>query len=145
MRWSAQIKRDAITVRKLKKGEKDYTKFLDRDGLRGARIGVARQYLGKDEKAKSNYRSAPKNLKDGGATLIDVTFPTVEDFGKWAKTLQILLYEFKADLNKYLAARNGSQYKTLAELIKYNEDNKDREMPLFGQELFQRIGKQAAI
>jgi amidase len=52
-----------------------------------------------------------------------------------------LLYEFKTDLNKYLAGRR-SPYKTLADLIKFNEENKEREMPLFGQELFLQSQKQ---
>ncbi len=126
-------KRDAITAES-KKGEKDYTKFLDPNGLRGARIGVARQFVGNTAKQKEIFESHLEVLKSHGATLIDVTF--TEDFGKLGdERLQILLYEFKTDLNKYLAERR-SPYKTLADLIKFNEDNKDREMPLFGQELF---------
>ena len=125
-------KTDAITSQSTK-GQKDYTKFLDKNGLRGARIGVARQHFGRNEKRVKIYESHLQVLKDGGATLIDVTLPTIKDFG--SDQTAILLYEFKADLNKYLAQRN-SQYKTLADLIKFNEENKDREMPLFGQELF---------
>ncbi len=126
-------KRDQITEES-KKGEKDYTKFLDSNGLRGARIGVARQFAGADGKPKEIFESHLEVLRTGGAVLFDVTFS--EDFGKLADDrLQILLYEFKTDLNKYLAER-GSPYKTLADLIKFNEENKGREMPLFGQELF---------
>ncbi|MBA3784502.1 MAG: hypothetical protein H0X15_03030 [Acidobacteria bacterium] len=66
--------------------------------------------------------------------MIDITFPG--DFSKLADDrLQVLLYEFKTDVNKYLAERRAP-YKTLADLIKFNEENKQREMPLFGQELF---------
>jgi amidase len=73
-------------------------------------------------------------LKAAGAILIDITFPF--DYSKVSNDrLQVLLYEFKTDLNIYLAERN-SPYKTLADLIKFNEENKEREMPLFGQELF---------
>ena len=126
-------KADATTLQS-KKGAKDYTKFLDKDGLRGARIGVARQFIGNNAKSKEIFESHLKVLKTGGATLIDVAFS--EDFGKMGDDrLNVLLYEFKTDLNKYLAERR-SPYKTLADLIKYNDDNKDREMPLFGQELF---------
>ena len=128
-------KRDATTFES-KKGEKDYTKFLDADGLRGARIGVARQFVGTNAKPKELFESNLEALKNGGATLIDVNF--TEDYGKLADDrLLVLLYEFKTDLNKYLAER-GSAYKTLAELIKFNEENKAREMPLFGQELFEQ-------
>jgi len=126
-------KADTTTLQS-KKGAKDYTKFLDKDGLRGARIGVARQFIGNNAKSKEIFNSHLEVLKAGGATLIDVKFS--EDFGKMGDDrLNVLLYEFKTDLNKYLAER-GSPYKTLADLIKYNDENKDREMPLFGQELF---------
>ncbi|MDQ3180764.1 MAG: amidase [Acidobacteriota bacterium] len=126
-------KRDAITAES-KKGEKDYKKFLNKDGLRGARIGVARQFAGSSAKPKEIFESHLEVLEAGGATLIDVTFPV--DFSKLSDDrLQVLLYEFKTDLNKYLAERR-SPYKTLADLIKFNEENKEREMPLFGQELF---------
>lgn len=127
-------KRDAATADADKRGEKDYAKFLDKDGLRGARIGAARQFVGSDAKQKEIFQSHLEVLKAGGATLIGVTFP--EDFSKLNDDrLQVLLYEFKTDLNKYLAERR-SPYKTLADLIKFNEANKEREMPLFGQELF---------
>ena len=128
-------KRDASTAES-KKGRKDYTKFLDANGLRGARIGVARQFVGTNAKQKELFESNLENLKSGGATLIDVNF--TEDYGKMSDDrLLVLLYEFKTDLNKYLAERGGA-YKTLADLIKFNEENKARELPLFGQELFEQ-------
>ena len=127
--------RDAITVES-KKGATDYTKFLDKNGLRGARIGVARQFLGTDAAVKQIMEAHFAVLQAQGATLVDVTFS--ENLGKLGDDrLQVLLYEFKTDVNKYLAAR-GVKYKTLADLIKYNEENKAREMPLFGQELFEQ-------
>lgn len=127
-------KADSETISANKKGEKDYAKFLIADGLRGARIGVARQFAGNNAKQKETFDAHLENLKAGGATLIDVTFR--EDFNKLAnERLQVLLYEFKTDLNRYLAERR-SPHKTLADLIKFNEENKEREMPLFGQELF---------
>jgi amidase len=106
---------------------------LDKNGLRGARIGVARQFFGRNAKMDAVLEPHLQALANGGATLIDVAFQTIPNFGD--DELNILLYEFKANLNKYLAQRN-SPYKTLADLIKFNEENKDREMPLFGQELF---------
>jgi amidase len=128
-------KRDSITSDS-KKGLKDYTKFLDRDGLRGARLGVARQFIGNNAEVKKIMEAHFELLKASGATLIDVTFS--ENLSKLADDrLQVLLYEFKTDLNKYLAAR-GAKYKTLADLIKFNEENKEKEMPLFGQELFEQ-------
>lgn len=125
-------KRDAITAQS-KNGQKDYTTFLNKDGLRGARIGVVRQFFGKNEKLKSLIEPQLKMLEANGAALVDVAFPNVPNFGD--DELSLLLYEFKADLNDYLAKRK-SPYKTLADLIKFNEENKTQEMPLFGQELF---------
>jgi amidase len=125
-------KADSITSQSAKSA-KDYTKFLDKDGLRGMRIGVGRQYFGKNAKVDAVIEPHLQVLKDGGANLIDVQFPTLNKFGD--AEFEVLLYEFKADLNKYLAQRN-SPYKTLADLIKFNEDNRQREMPYFGQEIF---------
>lgn len=111
----------------------DYTQYLQKDGLKGARIGVARQYFGRNSRVDKVLETALQALKDGGATLVDVNFPTMGKFGD--AEYQVLLYEFKEDLNKYLAARGG-QYKSLADLIKFNEDNKEKEMPYFGQDIF---------
>jgi amidase len=125
-------KTDAITSQATK-GEKDYTRFLKKDGLKGMRIGVARQFFGRNAKIDAVIEPNLQVLKDGGATLIDVQFPTLQKFGD--AEFEVLLYEFKADLNKYLTGRN-SQYKTLKDLIDFNEENADREMPYFGQEIF---------
>lgn len=125
-------KNDSITSQS-SKGEKDYTRFLQKDGLRGARIGVGRQYFGRIDKIDKLIEPQLDVLKSGGATLIDVQFENLNKFGD--AEFEVLLYEFKEDLNKYLAQRN-SPYKTLADLIKFNEDNREKEMPYFGQEIF---------
>lgn len=126
-------KADPATAETDKKGAKDYTKFLDAGGLKGARLGVAMQFTTRPE-TKAFYLGFINKLRDAGAMLIDVTF--TPDYSKIStQRTDVLLYEFKTDLNKYLAAR-GSKYKTLEELIKFNDENKDRELPLFGQELF---------
>lgn len=125
-------KTDAITSQAAK-GEKDYTKFLQKDGLKGARIGVARQYFGRNARVDTLLEAQLKILKDNGATLVDVTFPTLQKFGD--AEYEVLLYEFKEDLNKYLANRGG-KYKTLKDLIDFNNQNADKEMPYFGQEIF---------
>ncbi len=111
----------------------DYTQYLQKDGLKGARIGVARQYFGRSARVDAVLESALQVLKDNGATLFDVNFATNGKFGD--AEYQVLLYEFKDGLNKYLAARGG-KYRSLADLIKFNEENKDREMPYFGQDIF---------
>ena len=130
---TAVDKRDSATAQNAKKSEKDYTKFLQKDGLKGARIGIARQYFGKNDRVDKVLENQIQILKDGGAILVDVNFLTLQDFGD--AEYEVLLYEFKADLNKYLAERN-SPYKTLKDLIEFNEKNKAKEMPYFGQEIF---------
>lgn len=115
------------------KQKKDYTQFLQKDGLKGMTIGVARQYFGRNDKVDKLIEPHIQVLKDGGATLVDVEFPKLRDFGD--AEYEVLLYEFKEDLNKYLAGR-WSQHKTLKDLIDFNNKNADKEMPYFGQEIF---------
>jgi len=134
-------KTDSITSQS-SKGEKDYTKFLQKDGLKNAKIGVARQYFGRNSKIDALIEPHLQVLKDGGATLIDVEFPNLQKFGD--AEYEVLLYEFKEDLNKYLANRGGTN-KTLADLIKFNEANKDKEMPFFGQEIFLQAQEKADL
>jgi amidase len=113
--------------------KKDYTQFLKKDGLRGMTIGVGRQYFGRNDKVDKVVEPLLQVLKDGGAKLVDVTFPKLQNFGD--PEYEVLLYEFKEDLNLYLAHRGG-QYRTLKDLIDFNDRNADKEMPYFGQEIF---------
>lgn len=122
---------DPTTTRAAKE-KKDYTQFLQKDGLRGMRIGVGRQYFGRNEKVDKLIEPQLQVLKDGGATLVDVTFPKLRDFGD--AEYEVLLYEFKEDLNKYLSMR-GTDIR-LGDLIRFNEKNAIKEMPYFGQEIF---------
>ena len=123
---------DSITSLAAKE-TKDYTQFLRIDGLKGMRIGVGRQYFGRNDKVDRLIEPHLQVLKNGGATLVDVTFPKLQNFGD--AEYEVLLYEFKEDLNKYLASRGGAN-KTLKDLIDFNNKNADREMPYFGQEIF---------
>lgn len=127
-------KSDPATAEADKKKAKDYTKFLDAGGLKGARLGLVFTPPQRNgDLYKAYFQPFIDKLKDAGATLVDVTFP---DYGPTqADRLAILQYEFKADIAKYLAARGG-KYKTLEDLIKFNEDNKDKELQIFGQEIF---------
>ncbi len=124
---------DAITTVNGKPKPSDYTMYLKKDGLKGMRIGIGRQYFGRNVKVDKLIEPHLQVLKDGGATLIDVTFPKLENFGD--AEFDVLLYEFKEDLNKYLAARGGAN-RSLNDLITFNEKNADKEMPYFGQETF---------
>jgi amidase len=123
---------DSITSQSTK-GAKDYSVFLKKDGLKGKKIGVMRQYFGRNERVDKVMETNILALKDGGAEVIDITVPTFGKFGD--AEFEVLLYEFKADVHKYLETRGG-QYKTLADLIKFNEANREKEMPYFGQDIF---------
>ncbi|HMF08582.1 MAG TPA: amidase [Thermoanaerobaculia bacterium] len=119
--------------------ETDYTKFLDPKGLQGARIGVARKGLyGQSPAADRIAEAALAEMKKQGAVIVDpADIETADEFASSGE-LDVLLYEFKADLNAYLAALSSAPVRTLKDLIDFNEKNKDREMPYFGQELFER-------
>jgi amidase len=127
--------RDPATADASAKMQKDYTQFLDPNGLRGARIGVARKYFGFNDSVDALMNNLIGEMKSAGAVIVDPA--DIESFGKFDETeLLVLMYELKADLNVYLAERPGKQVRTLADLIAFNEANKDREMPYFGQDLF---------
>jgi amidase len=133
---------DPVTTEGEKRKSKDYTKFLDADGLSGARLGLVMQYTTRPE-VKEYYQKYLQLLRDAGATLVEVNF--VPDYSKLADDrFAVLQYEFKTDLNKYLIAR-GAKYKTLDDLIKFNGENKDKELPKFGQEIFEQSAKRGGL
>jgi amidase len=113
----------------------DYTKFLDPDGLRGARIGVARNFFGFHEKVDALMEEAVAVMKRLGAVIVDPA--DVPSAGKFDDSeYEVLLYEFKADLNAYLAGLGpGAPVHSLKEIIEFNERHRSREMPFFGQEI----------
>ncbi|MCG8469522.1 MAG: amidase [Gemmatimonadetes bacterium] len=126
--------RDPATAASAGNAETDYAQFLDRAGLNGARIGVARSFAGFDPRVSALFEDAVEAMRAEGAILID---PIELDAAAWRDPLSLTLleYEFKADLNAYLEslgpdARVGS----LADVIAFNERNADLEMPYFGQE-----------
>lgn len=115
----------------------DYTKFLDADGLKGARIGVFHpRSLDNNPMANRVLTEALAVMKERGAEIIDpVKIESATKIGD--NELQVLLYEFKADLNRYLADLGmAAPVRTLKEAIEFNEKNRDRVMPYFGQETF---------
>ncbi|MBC7415690.1 MAG: amidase [Herminiimonas sp.] len=115
----------------------DFTRFLDADGLRGARIGVVRNAMGSNLRLQPIVDAALATMKARGAILIDVELPNMTKYGD--SELEVLLYEFKADLNKYLAEfAQGAPARTLAQVIAFNDNNRSREMPYFDQELLLR-------
>ena len=128
---------DAATKESAAKAARDYSKFLDPKGLAGARIGVPRKSLfGQSPAADRVVDAALADMKRLGAVIVDpVDLVSASEVNE--SEFEVLLYEFKAGLNVYLAGLGTrSKSSTLAELIDFNEKNREREMPYFGQEIF---------
>ncbi len=127
--------RDPATASSMNQTYTDYAQFLQVDGLRGARIGVARNYFGKHLSVDQIMEEALEIMRQAGAEIIDpVNLETVEQLSEPERV--VLLYEFKADLNEYLAQRGpDAPVHSLAEIIEFNEQNREQVMPWFGQEL----------
>ena len=127
---------DPATHDSLSHSFRDYTQFLDPHGLRGARIGVARQYFKMQPAVSKLMEECLVAMRRAGAELIDpVEF---SEFEGWRESEnEVLLYEFKADLNRYLAARGG-HVRSLADCIAFNRAHSRLEMPYFEQELMEQ-------
>ena len=127
---------DAITNESRGRASADYMQFLDANGMKGARIGVARKFFGFSDHVDKLVNAAVDVMKSLGATIVDPA--EIATVGKFDDTeLEVLLYELKADLNKYLASLGPrAPVRSLKEVIEFNEQNAAREMPYFGQDLF---------
>jgi len=129
--------RDRATAASAGHVAQDYTAFLKKDGLKGARIGVARaKFFGYSDATDGLAGAALDVLRKEGAILVDpADIPHAGEYD--APELEVLLYELKADLNAYLAALGpDARIRTLADAIAFNEREREREMPYFAQELF---------
>jgi amidase len=117
--------------------ETDYSRFLDAKGLTGKRVGVARHLFGFHPAVDRLMEEAIAEIRRLGAEVIDEVSLPGDELSE--SEMEVLLYEFKADLNLYLAELGEkAPLRTLAEIIDFNEENREREMPYFGQELFVR-------
>ncbi len=127
---------DSATTASAGKSQTDYAQYCDPNGLKGARIGVARKYFGFNDAVDALMQQSLDVMKQQGATLIDPA--DIETFGKFDESeLLVFMYELKADLNAYLARLGPSApVHTLKDIIDFNERNRDKEMPYFGQDLF---------
>lgn len=125
---------DPATRPSRKRGLSNYSKFLDRDGLKGARIGVARKMAGTNPRVLKIFETCIEAMKQLGAVVIDPV--DVKHFDKFSVSeMEVLHYEFKADLNLYLKSLDGSvQVHSMEDVIRFNEENNDKVMPYFGQE-----------
>jgi len=127
---------DAATAASTGKSQTDYAQYCDPNGLKGARIGVARKYFGFNDAVDALMEQTLDVMKKQGATLLDPA--DIATLGKFDESeLLVFMYELKADLNAYLARLGpGAPVRTLQDIIDFNERNRQKEMPYFGQDLF---------
>jgi amidase len=123
----------------------DYARYVDPNGLRGARLGIARKFFADSTPLNGFLDGCIATLRDAGAIIVDpADLPLHGSFG--AAEQEVLLYEFKADLNSYLRRLPPTfPVRSLAALIRFNEAHKDREMPLFDQELLLQSQAKGAL
>ena len=132
--------RDPATAASEIRGLGDYTPFLEADGLRGKRIGVARRFLGFHAAVDRVVEAAIEAMRAAGAVVVDPVELRSSDRefavrSLGAAEIEVLLYEFKANLNAYLAMRGpDAEVRSLTDLIAFNERHAEEEMPYFGQE-----------
>jgi amidase len=137
--------RDAVTVNG-RPATVDYSRALDVGGLRGARIGVARKsYTGYSAVTDAAFEEAIRAMKDAGAVIVDPA--DIATAGKFDDAeFEVLLYEFKADLEAYLRGLPaGARARTLDDLIAFNKAHAAEELPYFGQEIFEMAAKKGPL
>ncbi len=125
---------DPATLPCSKRSLPDYSKYLVPEGLKGARIGFLQNKLGKHPHVDKIMEDSMNAMREAGAVLVEIEHQSrpYED-----AEMEVLLYEFRSDLNSYLGRRGGPM-KDLAALIDFNEKHRTEEMPYFGQEIFLR-------
>lgn len=130
--------RDPMTKESRGHSATDYTKFLDPHGLRGMRLGIARKHFGFSERVDKLMNNHIDVMKSVGAVIVDpADIPTTGKFDD--SEFEVLLYEFKADLNAYLAGLGPkAPVRSLKDVMDFNERNRDREMPYFGQDIMEK-------
>jgi len=137
---AAQDSQDEATVGK--RLPLDYTTYLKADGLRGARLGIARDYYGKSADVDLIIDQAVAVMKRLGATVVEIKIPNLGKYDDAENT--VLQYEFKDGLEKYLRSRGG-RYQTLADLIRFNNENSAAEMRYFKQSIFEASQKRGDL
>lgn len=137
--------RDRITATSRGKSYTDYTRYLDPNGLQGMRLGVVRKSFGFNERVDKLLNDHLATMKQLGAVIVDpAEIPTAGKFDD--SEFEVLLYEFKADLNAYLAGLGPqAPVRSLKDVIEFNEKNRDREMPYFGQDIMIRAQEKGPL
>lgn len=116
----------------------DHQTFINAHGLAGARIGIARQFTGVKTETDAVFEQAVQIMRDAGAIVVDpVVIPSLDEYNASLSEIIVLIFEFKRDLNAYLATCTGVPVNTLADVIEFNRANADRELKFFGQELME--------
>ncbi len=117
----------------------NYAAFVNPNGLHKARIGVAREFEGFSPKLDAVFEKGLTAMSNAGATLVDVSFQHFSDIFSGGNEFTVLLFDFKIDIQNYLATRTGvpTASGTLADLIAFNNAHAAQEMPFFGQEIFE--------
>ncbi|NHJ32077.1 MAG: amidase [Asgard group archaeon] len=129
-------KEDAQSITDENKIPKDYTEFLDIDGLKDAKIGVARNFFGRNELVNQVIDKAIEKMEKAGAAIVDkLMLESVKELRE--PEYEVLLYDFKHDMNEFLEKFVPDKFpQTMKELIEFNEKHKEKVMPYFGQEHF---------
>jgi amidase len=130
---AGEDKADPVTLKA--KRVKDYTTGLDTASLDGVRIGVLRNAVGSRPAVTALFEDALADLTKAGAVLVDVEYEAPREL--WQASLPVLLFELRAEMDKYLAGRPGTAGpRSLADVVSFNIANEDSELRWFGQELF---------
>ncbi|MGH7500433.1 MAG: amidase [Longimicrobiales bacterium] len=149
---AAEDAEDPATAASRGEAQTDYTQFLDANGLSGARIGIARDFFGFHSGVDALMEDAIRVMSERGAVMVDpVRFENRDDLDDAEFT--VLLYEFKADIALYLAGIDAGMTtaggarvpRTLADLIAFNQQNAERELVWFGQEIFEQAEEKGPL
>lgn len=126
--------KDVITQQSIGKSYKDYTQFLHKDALKEKRIGIEKSHLEGNENIVALYKQAIELIKKSGAEIIEVDIlkPVNKKVGN--AEFEVLLYEFKEGVNRYLSTANAA-VKSVADVIEFNKANEPQAMPYFKQEI----------
>lgn len=134
---------DSTTVESAGKSDSDYTRYLDRNALKGKRIGLLKKSMGFSDRVDTLMYEAVRALKSAGAEVLEVEFPKGENYEQ--ASLNVMLYEFKDGLNKYLAGTDENvKIRSLKDLIGFNKSD-TIEMRYFDQKIFERAEKKGTL
>ena len=137
---------DAATRSSKDRVRPDYRRFLDPDGLRGARIGVARKKVsGASPPADRIFDAAVEEMRRRGAVIVDPA--DIPHLGEYDDAeMEVLLYELKAGMDAWLPEwAPGARAKSLADVIAFNVAHREEEMLFFEQDLFVKSQAKGAL